>query len=163
MNWQAPVAVSRPSSTLQLPGAGRRGMRLPAELALARLGPGKCAGAGLGRGAKALRSEMESTRHSVTELLATHGRESSAVNTSLLTQLVKVAVQCAHYFQYDRFSNEFMRGSLVHDGATEGIRLATLLEFPRMRVLCEGDINMLRAACTLLEHVRVDDTCVWFE
>lgn len=118
---------------------------------------------GMCKTAKALRSEMESTRHSVRELLSTHGRESSAVNTSLLTQLVKVAVQCAHYFQYDRFSNEFMRGSLVHDGATEGIRLATLLEFPRMRVLCEGDINMLRAACTLLEHVRVDDTCVWFE
>jgi hypothetical protein len=113
--------------------------------------------------AKALRSEMQTTRHSVDELLSTHARESSAVNTSLLAQLVRVAVQCAHYFQYDRFSNEFMRGSLIHDGATEGIRLATLLEFPRMCVLCEGDINMLRAACTLLEHVRVDDTCVWFE
>lgn len=111
----------------------------------------------------AIRDEFQHMRRATTKLLTLHSTEIKAVDTTLLAQLVRVAVQCAHYFRFDRFSSAHMRRSLItSEEGVEGISFATLLLFPRMRDMCVGDSTMLRTACALLDDVRIDKDTVWF-
>lgn len=81
---------------------------------------------------------------------------------ALIMQLVRTAVQCAHYFDHDRFSSSYFREHIVtsKDGR-EGIPVSVLLGFPLIVELIAGDASTLRAACAMLKGVEVASDIIW--
>jgi hypothetical protein len=83
------------------------------------------------------------------------------VEVAKVMQLVKIALQCNHYFTIDRFSRPHFRDHICHTDRGECIPVDVLSNFPRLRLLCDGDKVIIGAACALLE-LCVRDDCVFF-
>ena len=74
------------------------------------------------------------------------------METSNIIQLLKVTLQCNHYFTTDRFTSIYFRRHIRRDAnGTERIMVSTVAMFPRLRLLCAGDHGIISAACNLLD------------
>lgn len=113
------------------------------------------------RQAKAVRCEFESIKAEVRDLLEKHATASSLLEPGVIVQLVRTAVQCAHYFEHDRFTSPHFRKHIVVEDGLEGIPIATLLKFPLLVELIAGDSAILKAACGMLKGVCVTSDTVW--
>ena len=76
--------------------------------------------------------------------------------------VLRVALQCRHYFAYDRFSSEHMRKQIAWIDGEECFPIAALAAFPRMVELCGGDAKLIVRACRLLELRVRDETWIVF-
>ena len=71
-----------------------------------------------------------------------------------------IAIQCHHYFTYDRYTSEHMRKHIIPctDGdLLERFPLRVLADFPRIKKMCVGDIALVSRACRLLKLQVHDD------
>lgn len=98
-----------------------------------------------------LRKEMSSLESRI-ELLGLNAHKRNKFTTETVLQ---VALQCHHYFTYDRFSSSHMRKHIVAENGREELPIGVLSSFPRLIAICDGDVDVIKAACRLL-HVRVE-------
>lgn len=72
--------------------------------------------------------------------------------------LVQVAMQCFHYFMYDRFTSPYMQQHICIKNGVEHFPLCILAGFPRLVALCDGDVDVIRFACGCLGFDVSEDT-----
>lgn len=102
--------------------------------------------------AQALRQLAKEHRNLKTAVASALARfQVQTVEVAKLMQLLKVALQCKHYFTVDRFSSTHFREHISHTERGESVPVSVLSEFPRIRLLCDGDKTTIGAACALLD------------
>ena len=69
--------------------------------------------------------------------------------------ILKVAIQCHHYFTYDRYNSLHMRQNIYVEDGREKLPLRVLSSFPRLVSMCNGNIDIIKSACDLLD-IKVD-------
>lgn len=104
----------------------------------------------------ALRSDVAAQTTVARTPLTSEEREKTVV-------VLKVAVQCHHYFTHDRFSSTHMRLHILVEQGRETLPLSVLASFPRLMTMCGGDLAIIRSACDVLHMQVVNDRVVFDE
>ena len=70
-----------------------------------------------------------------------------------LARAIQIARQCDHYFSHDRYSSLYFREQLqVGVDGKECVPISTIASFPRLKMLCEGNAQLIETACRALGH-----------